>query len=181
MALNLNEEQVARVSTCFRPRSLKKAEVFLSEGQVCRELFLVRSGCLRSYYLTADGKEKTRHLAFAHSLITSLGSFTRQVTSSEYLESVEDSEVLVMDYREFETLYHTLPQWKNFYRDFVEQAYFRQQERLEKHLTLSARGRFLELMQNHPDHLHKVSNRILASYLDIAPETLSRFKSQIVF
>ena len=174
----LDEEQLDKVIACFRPTSVPANTLLLAQGQTARALYFVHTGCVRSYYLTQAGHEKTRYIAFEDSIITSLASFIAQRPSFEFVDTVEDATLYAITHHDFFRLVAELPAWEKFYRTLLETAYVYQNRKIEDLVTLSAQQRFEQVRKHQPQYVQRLSNRLLASYLDIRPETLSRAKSK---
>lgn len=167
-----------QIISCFRPRTVKKNTILLPEGAVCRELYFINSGCVRTYYVTGQGQEKTRYIAFENSIVASIASFLSRQPSFEFVDTLEDCELSVISREDFYRLAEDIPQWERFYRTLLETAYLFQHRKIEQLVTLSAKQRYTQLLTEHPQYLQRLSNKILASYLDMSQETLSRLKSK---
>lgn len=175
---NLDDIQIDKIAVCFKLKSFKKNTILLSEGEICKELFFVDSGCIRTYYITKQGHEKTRYVAFDNSIATSMSSFISQRQSFEYVDTLEKSELYSISHKDFYQLVSDISQWERFYRTLLETAYLYQNKKIENLVTLSAKQRYDKLMAENPIYIQRLSNKILASYLDITQETLSRLKSK---
>lgn len=174
----LDEIQLNKIVACFKLKSVKKNTLLLSEGETCKEFYFVHKGCIRTYYITKQGQEKTRYVAFDGSVATSIASFISQQPSFEFVDTLENSELYVISHRDFYQLASDIPQWEKFYRTLLETAYLYQNKKIEHLVTLSARQRYDHLLDVNPIYVQRLSNKILASYLDITQETLSRLKSK---
>ena len=175
---NIDENQIDKIISCFKLKTVKKNTILLSEGEICKELYFVHSGCIRTYYITKQGHEKTRYVAFDNSVATSISSFISQRQSFEFVDTLENSELLAISHKDFYQLVADIPQWEKFYRTLLEMAYLYQNKKIENLVTLSAKQRYEKLMTETPIYVQRLSNKILASYLDITQETLSRLKSK---
>src|SRR5690606_41846941 len=82
--INIDDNQIDRIISCFKLRTVKKNTVLLSEGEICKEFYFVHSGCVRTYYITKQGQEKTRYVAFENSIATSISSFISPQQSFEF-------------------------------------------------------------------------------------------------
>ena len=170
--------EIDKIISSFKPMSIKKNTVLLSHGEICKELYFVNKGCIRTYYITKQGNEKTRYIAFENSFVTSISSFISQQKSFEFVNTLENSELLVISNKDFYQLVADIPQWDRFYRRILEMAYIYQNKKIEDLVTLSAKQRYDKLMIETPQSVQRLSNKILATYLDITQETLSRVKSK---
>lgn len=175
---NLDEQQIDKIAECFKKKTAKANTILLSEGETCKEFYFINSGCVRTFYITKQGHEKTRYVAFENSIVTSIASFISQQPSFEFVDTLESSELYAIKHDDFFRLVSELPEWEKFYRTLLETAYIYQNKKIENLVTLTAKERFEKLMNDHPKYVHRLSNRILASYLDFRQETLSRIKSK---
>nr|WP_294860590.1 Crp/Fnr family transcriptional regulator [uncultured Fluviicola sp.] len=175
---NFEEEDLDRIVSCFKSRQIKKNEILLAADDVSKEFYFIHSGCLRTYFITKEGYEKTRYIMMAPSIGTALTSFISQRPSFEFLDSLEETEVLAISHDDFYRLVEEIPGWKNFYLKIMEMAYSFQNRKIESLVTLSAKERYEQLLRENPKVVQRVSNKIVASYLDMKQETLSRLKSK---
>ena len=175
---SIDDKQIDKIIKCFKLKTVKKNTILLSEGEICKELYIVHSGCIRTYYITKQGHEKTRYVAFDNSIVTSISSFISQKQSFEFVDALENSELYVISHKDFYQLVADISLWERFYRTFLEKAYLYQNKKIENLVTLSAKQRYNKLMVETPIYIQRLSNKILASYLDITQETLSRLKSK---
>lgn len=170
-------KNVERIIAAFHPRVVKKNQVLLSAGEVCNEFYFVNKGCLRTYFITKQGHEKTRYIILDPSIGTAFTSFISQKPSFEYVDAIEKTELLVIKHTDFYRLTKEIPQWKDFYIKILEMAYSFQNTKIETLVTLTAKQRYDLLYKENPKLVNRLSNKMLASYLDITQETLSRLKS----
>ena len=178
MFSSINVADLDKVINCFHSRSVKKNTNLLSEGEVAKEFYYINTGCIRTYFITKQGHEKTRYIMIEPSIGTALTSFISQKPSFEFVDALEDTELLVMNRNDFFRLVDEVPSWKDFYLKIMEMAYSFQNAKIESLVTLSAKQRYEQLFKMHPKLIRRISNKVLASYLDITQETLSRLKSK---
>ena len=180
--LNLNisipGETLEDIVQQFRHVTFKRNTTLLSQGETCNKLYFVNEGCIRTFYITEQGHQKTRFVAFEGMVATSLTSFISQQPSFEFIDALENSELLYITRADFYMLAEKIPEWQQFYLKLLEFAYIYQNKKIEELVTLSAGERYALLMKEHPGYIQRLSNKILASYLDITQETLSRLKSK---
>lgn len=174
----IDDKQLDKIVGCFKPKMVKRNTVLLAEGEVCNEFYYVAKGIVRTYYLTKQGQEKTRFLIFDAQIGTSLSSFIAQQPSEETVDTLEDTELLVISHADFYQLVKDIPEWEFFYRRILEMAYMYQNNKIENRITLSAKQRYEKVLNETPFYIQRLSNKILASFLDITQETLSRLKSK---
>ncbi|MFQ6600283.1 Crp/Fnr family transcriptional regulator [Flavobacterium sp. C3NV] len=174
----VSEPDMNKIMSCTTTHNVKRNTIILSQGQVCNNLYFLEKGCMRTYYITKEGQEKTRLISFDNTPVTALTSFINQKPSVEYIDALEDSELLSISHDDFFMLLNEIPSWALFYRRMLELAFNFQNNRIEDLVTLSAKERYEKLVQDRPHYIQRLSNRIVASYLGISQETLSRLKSK---
>jgi len=177
-SISITDADLEKVLEYFTFNKVKKGTLLLTEGEVEKNFYYINSGCVRTYYVNHGGHLKTRHIAFENSLIASLSSFISGKPSYEYVEAIENSELLSIERIHFFHLLEEVAAWKDFYILVLEKGYRFQNEKIESYVTLTAQERYNKLMIDNPHFIKRLPNIIVASYLDISPETLSRIKHQ---
>ena len=175
----LNQEQLSTVISCFKPVKVKKNEHLLKSGAIADKLFFINKGCLRLYYSIEDHNIATRFMAFEHTFLTSIVSFISREPTSEFIQAVEASELLVISYQDFFHLREQIPAWDKIYIYILEYGLTVITSKLSSLLTQNATERYRNLLKNNPELVQRLSNANLAAYLNISPETLSRLKSHM--
>lgn len=175
---DFKDSELEQIVDCFKQKEVRKSSIILSSGQICQEFYFVYSGCIRTFFIDFKGNEKSRYILFENHIGTSLSSFINQKPSFEFIDALEDSELLSIDFNHFYMLNNHIPNWKIFYQKILEMAYSFQNKKIENLVTLSAKQRYDFVINENPQFLQRLSNKILASYLDIREETLSRLKSK---
>ncbi|WP_158798921.1 Crp/Fnr family transcriptional regulator [Pedobacter sp. L105] len=174
----LNEEQMKLVLTYFKPSFHEKSALLASKGKVGQYMNFVVKGCLRIYFIREDGQEATRHFAFENQFATGLASFITGAPSMEYIQVMENSELLRITRKDFYYLLNIIPAWEKFYRYNLENAYISNLQVFQREITKDAELRYKELLDRDPEVVKRLSNKVVASYLNMSPETLSRMKSK---
>lgn len=160
-------------------RQFSKREVLLKEGEVEQYLNLVVKGMLRKYIL-AGKKETTLQLATEGHLIQSETSFHTRQPSEVIIEAIEPSTVICINAENIQKALSTMENAEHITRLMIAYMFLKKDARLINQLKLSTRQRFLKYLDEHPHMLQRVPQRILASYLNIKPETFSRLKHLVV-
>jgi CRP-like cAMP-binding protein len=174
---DIEPEKLNEISARFKPLKAQRGEVLLSQGNICNRLYFVNKGCIRVYYLTEQGQQRTRFFAFEGMLGTSLASFISQQPSFEYVDVLEDADLLYITHTDFFELANLIPEWKDFYCRLLEFGYLFNNHAVENLVTLNAKQRYDLLLSQNPRIVQRLPNKIVATYLDISPEALSRIKS----
>lgn len=173
-----SEEQLSVIMPYFRPKAVKKNQFLLSQGEVCEEFYFIYKGCISTAFLTLEGQEKTRYVMADCSIGTALSSFISHTPSFEFMDALEDSELLAIRREDFYKLNEEMTAWRLFYQRILEMAYSFQNKKIEALVTLTAKQRYEHLLKENPLLVQRLSNKVLASYLDITQETMSRIKTK---
>jgi len=176
--ITISDPDLETVLSYFKPQKVKKSEILVNPGEKPERIYFVVSGCLRIFFLTEGGAEATRHFAFENQFATALVSFITGEISKEYVQAVEDTEVYFIWQSDFYELLKIIPQWEKLYRHYLEYAYVTNTNRLMSFITLDATERYRQLLAQNPNVVMRMPNKMVASYLNISQETLSRLKSK---
>jgi CRP/FNR family cyclic AMP-dependent transcriptional regulator len=175
--ISLSDEQWAFVLSLIKAKKTKRNEILLEKGEVSRHLYFVVKGCLRIFLMDDAGNESTRFLIFDGRFGTAFPSFTLQQPSAAAIQSVEASEILAIHYNDYQTLLNEVPGWERMTRLGLERDYIDSILRIESLISMDARQRYQILMEKNPKLIQRLPNKIVADYLGISQETLSRLKS----
>jgi CRP-like cAMP-binding protein len=162
----------------FKTDHVKKGAMLLHEGNICRNIWFLSSGLLRSYHNIGE-KEITSRIMFTEHIVISAGSFFTQTPATESIEALADSELATLSYDALQNIYEKFPEFNYHTRIITEQYFYKQEQRLymlRKHDALSKYKFFLE---NYADFLRDIPQKYIASFLNITPETLSRTRSKL--
>ena len=161
-----------------RVRSPKNA--FLTKkDEVCDNLYFIIKGSCRCYHIKKR-KQITHWFSFEGSFITGFQSFTSRQPSHEYVQLMENSSLLRIDHQDLMYLYAHYPGWQTVGRLMVEEYSRRLMDRITSFQTLDATQRYIQLFKTEPRILQRIPVIHIASYLGVAPDTLSRIRSQIL-
>jgi CRP-like cAMP-binding protein len=176
--INLSAEHEQLIDRCFKPKSTKRNEILVEKGSIVRQLFFVIQGCLRVFLIDDDGNESTRFLIFEDHFGTAFPSFIQQQPSLAAIQSLEPSELLVLSYADRQLLMDKIAGWETMYRIGLEQDYIAAIQRIESLITMDSKERYQILMKTQPEIIQRLPGKIVADYLGISQETLSRLKSK---
>jgi len=147
------------------------------EGQVCTKASMVASGLVRSFYMN-EGKEVTSRFMDEGFIATSWISFYTQLPSNEFIQAVEDSTILSVDYSDIQRLYQEFPDFNINGRKQVEYSFFLAEQRTQMLRKHTAEEKYQFFLDNHSSLLQRVPLRQIATYLGINEETLSRVRGK---
>ena len=174
----LPADEVTAIADHIEVRSFQKGDVLVREGEVVNQCFFVLKGCLRQFRLL-DGLEKTTEFYTEEQAAVFFTSQTNQTRADGYLTCVEDTIAIVGSMGEETDMYHQFPVLELITRRMVERDFGRTQDRLAQFMASTPEARYLHLLRTRPDLLQRVPQHQLASYIGVAPESLSRIRKRI--
>lgn len=174
--VSLSDEEWEMCKNNFRPKRMLKRQFLLQEGDVCRQLTFIEKGALYSFSVDSKGNQHVLRFAFDGWWIADLQSFFTGNPSTFNIEVLEDSELLVLDRKNHEKLLEEIPAYERYHRIIVQNAYVALQQRVENALGLTAEEKYARLIQQNPEFMNRVPLNLVASYLGVSPETLSRVR-----
>lgn len=173
--IKITEQEFNQFLPYFEVRTFGKREQVLRYGQTDDYLNLVVKGLLRKYVLVGKN-EKTLQLATEGKVIQSEVSFHTRVPSNVIIEALEPSVLVSMRYNNVQYVLDNIPAAEQIGRQMMTYLFIRKDAKYFAQLNNTTRQRFLHYLKNHPQMLQRVPQKILASYLEIKPETFSRLK-----
>jgi CRP/FNR family cyclic AMP-dependent transcriptional regulator len=178
--ISLTGEQWTFVLRHFKPKVTKRNEILLEKEKTGQYIYFVVKGCLRIFLVNDDGQESTRMLIFEGTFGTAFPSFVLRQPSAAAIQSIEASNLLQISYQDFQTLLDKIPGWEKMYRIILEKAYIESILRIESLISMDSKERYNILMEENPKLIQRLPGKIIADYLGISQETLSRLKSKEV-
>jgi CRP-like cAMP-binding protein len=170
----LSNENWAIVEMHLVRMEVKKETILLQEGKVCRHLYFLESGLLR-FFILKNGNEVTKYFTDVPYCFTSIKSFEAQKPATESIETLEDTFLWAMTFESVQSL-QNLPVWSTFTRKLVQEVQTYTDEILEELQTETAENRYKKMLFNNDPLLQRVPLKHIASYLGIAPQSLSRIR-----
>ncbi|MBK9487372.1 MAG: Crp/Fnr family transcriptional regulator [Haliscomenobacter sp.] len=165
------------IEVCISRQEIPKESILLEEGKTCKHLYFLETGLLR-FFVWKDGNDITKYFTDVPYVFTSQKSFAKQTPAQENIETLEDSIIWVMSYDDAQRLL-SLNSWSNFIRLLIQEVQTFTEEILEALQTETAESRYRMMLQADANLLQRVPLKHLASYLGIAPQSLSRIRKNI--
>ncbi len=174
-----NQEQEL-IKNAFTPKKLRRKQYFLQEGDVCRYLAFVVKGATRQYSVDEKGAAHILQLATENWWIGDRESYLMLTPSIYNIDAWEDSELLLIAKADMHQLYQQVPAIILMARQMDERHSVAIQRRLNAAISFSAEKRYNDFAATHPDFLQRFPQHLIASYLGITKETLSRIRKQAI-
>ena len=170
----LSDEEFALVASYFVERSLKKHQFLVQEGILVTNEYWVAHGLLKASQIDSSGKEHILQFAMEDWWVTDYQAFFQQKEASLDVICLEDTQVLAISYKNKEKLCAELPKMSTFWRKKGNMGYAAQQRRILSLLSSDARTRYEQFLELYPSLLQRLPKSLIASYLGVSRETLSR-------
>jgi CRP-like cAMP-binding protein len=177
--VTISEEEFNFCKTLFIPKKLRKRQFLLQEGDVCKYTSFVEKGMLRTYTVDEKGNEPILQFSSEGWWIADLYSFLTDEPSHYNIEALEDCELLQITKPSWEILLEKIPVFERYFRILIQNNLIATQRRLMGAMSETAEEKYLKLIDNFPGCLQRVPQHMIASYLGITRETLSRIRKQL--
>jgi CRP-like cAMP-binding protein len=161
------------------PKKLRKRQYFLQEGQVCKSAAFIVKGAIRQYSVDDKGAEHIIRLSIEDWWAVDRESYTMLTPSIYNIDAWEETDVLTITKADFVQL-NSINALNEMARRLDENHASALQRRVNASISLSAEQRYSDLAKTYPEFLERFPLHIIASYLGITPETLSRIRKQVV-
>jgi CRP-like cAMP-binding protein len=172
----LTETEVEVIKEVFTPKKLRKHQYFLQEGQVCKFAAFIVKGAMRKYTVDDKGVEHIMTLYVENWWVSDRESYVMLAPSIYNIDAWEDTEVLLHTRADFLSRLASIPAINEMARKMDDHHAIASQKRVAS-LTISAEERYAALIKAYPEFLQRFPQHIIASYLGITKETLSRVRS----
>ncbi|WP_421797678.1 Crp/Fnr family transcriptional regulator [Haliscomenobacter sp.] len=175
----LSDRDQQLIIACLRERKVKKGQFLVHEGAVSRCTNFVNEGSVRTYFIDLNGQEHIVQFAIEGWWISDLNSFILQVPATFNVQAIEDSVILELPFESLELLYEQIPKLERYFRIVTQRAFVAFQQRVVQNISMTAEDRYLAFQQKYPKIELRIPQRLVASYLGISAEFLSKIKKRL--
>jgi CRP-like cAMP-binding protein len=176
--LPLNAAEKALLEPRVQPRTIKRRELLMQAGSVCKHYSFVTKGCFKMYGIDDNGTKHNIQFAAENDWIMDIGSFHAQKPGQLYIEAIEPSEVLQIERENLYFLYLNIPKLDRIFKVIIENKYIELQNRVLQNFSSTALQRYLHFLEQYPHLANRLPNAQIASYLGITPEFLSKIRKE---
>lgn len=173
---DLTDEELKQVRAVTIHKKLRKRQYLLQEGDVCHYNCFVAKGFLRSYRVTEDGVEHILRFAVENWWLTDAESYNNGSPSKTNIDALENSDLLLIEKEDFLKLIDTIPRLRDFRERLKSKSYEVNQNRIMSNISDTAEEKYFKFKASYPDIFNRVPLHMVASYLGVARETLSRIR-----
>jgi CRP-like cAMP-binding protein len=178
--IRLSDDEKAVFANYLQPKSFKRKQFFLHEGEICKHSVFVTSGCLRGYTVDRNGNEHVLSFAPADWWMADLYSLFSQKPGTLNIEALEDTETILLSKVNQEKLYLEVPKFERFFRILTEKSLVASQQRIVDNMSLTAEERYSIFCVRYPTLIDHLPLKQIASYIGVTPEFFSRMRSGLL-
>lgn len=184
--ISLSNEDTIALENVLSNKSYKAGDKIVQEGSICNSILFTVSGKARSYFVNHEGQEFTWNFhfndadsKFENYFLVDYYSFLRQTPSHLTIEALEDIEAITLSYTNIQKIVSKSINLEKVASIMSATAYQNVHKRAFTLLTSNAKERYLQLLKDEPYLLNKFQHYLIASYLGVAPQSLSRLRKEI--
>ena len=178
--IELTEEEEQKICSLISYRKLLKGQYFLQQGDVCKFSGFVVSGCTKTFFVDEEGQEHIVMFSVEDWWTSDMGSYISQKPADFNVQCLENTTLIQLSYENQEEILREIPKLERFFRLIIERAFVASQKRIVRNLSMSAKDRYLHFRNVYPKIEQRIPQYLIASYLGITKEFLSKIKSQLI-
>jgi CRP-like cAMP-binding protein len=179
--ISLNEKEKELFLSYLSAKKIRKRQYLVQEGEQSKYSAFVLSGCLRSYFIDANGFEHILQFAIEDWWIADMMSITTQKPGNLAIDALEDSEVMLLSRENQLKLFDECPKFERYFRIITENGMVSFQRRVLENISLPAAERYKNFAKRYPVMVQRLPQTQVASYLGITPEFLSKIRHQMMY
>lgn len=176
---NLSDQNRTAFSDMLYEKVFQKKDILIEEGKVCNHIFFLTEGSCYSSYEDEAGEEHAIQFALEGYWISDLYSFFSGKKAIYTIHALETTKVLVLNKESFQKACDNMPAFDRYFRLLIQNAFVALQYRLAKTNSEVAENRYNEFAQLHPQFVQRIPQYLIASYLGIQPQSLSRIRKEL--
>jgi len=179
-SVKLSEDERNLIMTQLKPKKLRKRQYFLQEGDVCKYMGFIVKGATRMFAVDEKGHEHILHFGLEDWWVGDYESFYLLTPSKYYVEALEEVDMILVTNEQLQELAGTIPAIAAMLDSSNKGAAIANSKRMHAAISLTAEERYEDLLRTHPHFFKRFPQNMIASYLGISPETLSRIRKMAV-
>ena len=184
--MSLTEKDISLLENELKYKTFNAGENILLVGSICKNIMFIVNGKARSFFINHEGQDYTwnlnfndTHSKFENYFLIDYNSFLSQTPTFLTIQALENIEVMILSYDSIQKITAMSISLEKLAGKMSEKAYQNIHKRAFTLLTLNAKERYLQLLKDEPYLLNKFQHYLIASYLGVAPQSLSRLRKEI--
>ncbi|MBG6236253.1 CRP-like cAMP-binding protein [Pedobacter sp. CAN_A7] len=178
--IQLSAEDIRLIESVAKIKKLRKKQFLLQEGEICKFNVFVNRGFLKTFSIDSNGKEHIMNFSPEDYWAGDRDSLLNQTPSSFNIDAIEDSEVVLIKKEDLEMLCLEMPHFNNLINNILQKSFIVSQSRIHASISLSAEEKYKNFLSKFPMIVHRIPQHMIASYIGITPETLTRVRRNTV-
>ena len=163
----------------LQTKKLKRKELLLKQGDICKTENFIVKGCLRTYTIDNNGFEHIVLFGIEDWWVGDLYSFLTQSPATYFIDALEDTVVIQITKANLDKLYERVPKFERFFRLILQNAFIAQQQRINQNLSFTAEQRYLDFINKYPQLEQRLTQKQISAYLGITPVFLSMLRKKL--
>jgi CRP-like cAMP-binding protein len=175
---SMDNEVAETIVKHFEYKEIPKNTFLLKEGKPCNEYYFLVNGFARAFIYDVDGNDVTTMFYTPNNMMCELSSFFKRIPSAENIQTLTDCSLLVINFNELQTVFHSIQQFREFGRLVLVNAYSNLKQRMLNNLQCSAEQRYKQLIETNSEIFQHAQLKQIATYLGITDTSLSRIRKE---
>lgn len=177
--VKLTKEEEAILVKKLKLKTYLKNQYIIQEGDIYKYQSFVQQGTVRTFYLDQNGNENVVAFGIENWWVGDICSFTTQTPAEFHTQCLEKTTVVQISFDDMEELYLEIPKLERYFRLTIQKAYGNMSKRMVQNNSMPAKDRYLLFLDTYPEIAQRVPQYMIASYLGVTKEFLSRMRKQI--
>jgi len=177
--IDLTKDELDLFHSMLTVKKFKKKDFLLRSGEICNFVGFITKGCIKNYIIDEKGNEFIIYFAMEDWWVGDISSFYDQKPGTFFIETVEDTELLMLDFKNIERLFKEIPKFERHFRILTQRSLTTLQQRFYNTLAKPAEERYLEFLKKYPQIVQRVPQQLIASYIGVTPEFLSKVRHKL--
>ena len=178
MHISLNAEEADHIQSALQHKVIKKNDVLLDSGEICRNIYFVNKGCLRIFNTDDNGDDHIISFCPEYWWAVDISSFAEQEPAYYAIDALENTAIFYLDHSVLEQLYIDIPKLERFFRILTQNGFNLYQRRITSSLSKTAEERYAQFQQQYAGLEQRIAQKHIASYLGITPVFLSKIRKR---
>ncbi len=176
--IDFSDKEIKLFYQYLTTKKLKKKEFLLEEGKICKARYFIVKGCLRSYYIDDKGVERIIDFAIDRWWYTNYKSLVNQIPSENFIQAIENTELLVLHEDSFHQLCLEVPKTDRLFRLITEKTHIAYINKMKYTRSYTGEDLYKNFIKTNPKFSQRVPQYMIASYLGLSPEFVSKIRAK---